>query len=89
MAVRAERVGFEPTRRLDTAYAISNPNEYVPIRIAVSNNCAVLQAFYRTVQSSSSGTYRLMPARLQYFRSRYWASGMRLPTSDKERAKPE
>jgi hypothetical protein len=30
---KAERVGFEPTRRLNTAYAISNPRSYVTVRI--------------------------------------------------------
>jgi hypothetical protein len=26
-------VGFEPTRRLNTAYAISNPRSYITVRI--------------------------------------------------------
>jgi hypothetical protein len=30
---KAERVGFEPTRRLNTAYVISNPRSYVTVRI--------------------------------------------------------
>ncbi len=33
--VGAEREGFEPSRRLYNAYAISNPNEPMPPRIAL------------------------------------------------------
>jgi len=31
-AGKAEREGFEPSRRLNTAYAISNPKPPVPLR---------------------------------------------------------
>jgi hypothetical protein len=36
----AERVGFEPTRRLNTAYMISSPNSYVLACPSVLRNSA-------------------------------------------------
>ena len=43
--VKAERVGFEPTRRFNTAYAISSPKTYVLARSILSAKSALLQGF--------------------------------------------
>ena len=42
---KAERVGFEPTRRFNTAYAISSPKTYVLARSIASAKLALLQDF--------------------------------------------
>ena len=40
---KGERVGFEPTRRFNTAYAISSPKSHVLLRTVASDNLPDLQ----------------------------------------------
>ena len=62
----AERVGFEPTRRLNTAYAISSPNSYGLACPRVSGNWAYLSDFRRFLGSRFSVLFGSVLARLQY-----------------------
>ncbi len=54
---KAERVGFEPTRRFNTAYAISSPKTCLLARSILSAKIADLQGFCGFVDEGLSAAY--------------------------------
>jgi hypothetical protein len=59
-------VGFEPTRRFNTAYAISSRYPFVPTRTIPSAKSADLQGLSGFAEEGLSAAYQPVPARLQY-----------------------
>jgi hypothetical protein len=64
--MKAEREGFEPSRRLNTAYAISNPKLPVPLRAGPYRYVAYISPSRGPLGGARTVAYRSVPARLQY-----------------------
>ena len=65
-AEKAEREGFEPSRRLNTAYAISNPKPPVPLRAVPYRYVAYPSPKRGPLGATRTVAYRSVPAGLQY-----------------------
>jgi hypothetical protein len=63
---KAEREGFEPSRRLNTAYAISNPKPPVPLRAVPYSYVAYPSPKRGPLGAARTVAYRSVPAGLQY-----------------------
>src|SRR4028119_966580 len=63
---KAEREGFEPSRRLNTAYAISNPKPPAPLRAVPYRYAAYLSPKHGPLGGARTVAYRPVPTRLQY-----------------------